>query len=44
MKKTGVKLSVGFDGHIAAEYKADRVKSACKLIQDMGIRLAFADR
>ncbi|MBE7077418.1 MAG: PHP domain-containing protein [Clostridiales bacterium] len=44
IKKTGVRLSVGFDGHIAAEYKAQRVKSACKLIQDMGIHLVFENR
>ena len=44
VKKSGVRLSVGFDGHITNEYKADRVKSACTLIQNMGIRLAFADR
>ncbi|MBR4943204.1 MAG: PHP domain-containing protein, partial [Clostridia bacterium] len=36
VKKSGVKLSVGFDGHAAAEYKPARVKTACKLIQDMG--------
>ena len=41
VKKTGVRLSVGFDGHSAAEYKPARVQSACKLIQDMGIRLAL---
>jgi histidinol phosphatase-like PHP family hydrolase len=41
VKKSGVKLSVGFDSHIAKEYKPDRVKTANKLIKDMGIRLAF---
>ena len=44
VKKSGVRLSVGFDGHIANEYKPDRVKSACTLIQNMGIRLAFNDK
>ncbi len=44
VKKTGVRLSVGFDGHIAAEYKPAKVKSACKLIQDMGIHLVFEGR
>lgn len=44
VKKTGARLSVGFDGHKAVEYKAARVKSACKLIQDMGIHLAFENR
>lgn len=41
VKKSGVRLSVGFDGHAANEYKASRVRNACKLLQDMGIRLAF---
>lgn len=41
VKKSGVKLSVGFDSHIAHEYKADRVKTACQLIKNMGIRLIF---
>ena len=41
VKKSGVRLSVGFDGHIAAEYKAAKVQSACKLIKDMGIHLVF---
>lgn len=44
IKKTGVRLSVGFDGHNAVEYKPARVKSACKLIQDAGIHLAFENR
>lgn len=41
VKKTGVRLSVGFDGHAAKEYKASRVRNACKLLQSMGIHLAF---
>lgn len=41
VKKSGVKLSVGFDSHIINEYKADRVKTANKLIKNMGIRLMF---
>lgn len=44
VKKTGLRLSVGFDGHSAKEYKPSRVKTACKLIQDMGIHLAFENR
>ncbi|MBE7078705.1 MAG: PHP domain-containing protein [Clostridiales bacterium] len=44
VKKTGLRLSVGFDGHIVKEYKPSRVKTACKLIQDMGIHLIFENR
>ena len=41
VKRSGVRLSVGFDGHIASEYKAQRVQNACNLIQGMGIHLVF---
>ena len=41
VRKSGVRLSVGFDGHIAKEYKAQKVRTACALIKDMGIPLAF---
>jgi histidinol phosphatase-like PHP family hydrolase len=44
VKKSGVRLSVGFDGHIAKEYKAAKVQNACKLLQAMGIKLAFENR
>ncbi|MBR6774043.1 MAG: PHP domain-containing protein [Clostridia bacterium] len=41
IKKTGVKLSVGFDSHIISEYKPSRVHNACSLIKNMGIKLMF---
>ncbi len=41
VRKSGVRLSVGFDSHIAREYKATKVQTACKLIKDMGIHLVF---
>ena len=44
VKRSGVKLSVGFDGHIAKEYKAQKVKTANGLIKAMGIPLAFENR
>lgn len=39
VKETGVKLSVGFDGHILEEYDVDRVKDACKRIEELGLPL-----
>ena len=42
VREAGVQLSVGFDGHRAAEYRADRVVDACCRIEAMGIPLAFA--
>ncbi len=44
VKKSGVRLSVGFDSHIAREYKPTRVTTACKRIKDMGIHLVFENR
>lgn len=44
VKRTGVRLSVGFDGHIVKEYKPQRVKTACSLIEGMGIKLAFENK
>ena len=41
VRESGVRLSVGFDGHRIAEYRPDRIKEYCKRIEDMGIRLAF---
>jgi len=44
VKRSGVKLSVSFDGHIASEYKAQKVKTANTLIKAMGIPLVFESR
>lgn len=44
IKKTGVRLSVGFDTHIAREYKPTRVITACNQIKNMGIHLIFEGR
>lgn len=41
VREAGLSLSVGFDGHRANEYKADRVKDACAKIEALGIKLAF---
>ncbi len=44
VKKSGVKVSVGFDSHILREYKPQKVKTACSLLQTMGIPLVFEHR
>ena len=41
IKKTGVRLSVGFDSHLINEYKSERVKSVCSLIKQKGFPLIF---
>lgn len=43
VRESGVRLSVGFDGHRIAEYRPDRVRDYCERIQNMGIKLAFQE-
>lgn len=42
VKETGLYLSVGFDGHRMVDYDAERVKSACKKIEEAGLNLKTA--
>ena len=42
IRKSGVRLSVGFDGHRIEDYKPDRIRNYCNQITEMGISLAFA--
>lgn len=41
VRESGVRLSVGFDGHRVEDYLPERIASYCKKIEDMGIRLVF---
>lgn len=43
IRRSGVRLSVGFDGHRYNEYKPDRVIDYCRKIEKMGIKMAFED-
>jgi histidinol phosphatase-like PHP family hydrolase len=43
IRESGVRLSVGFDGHKVEDYRADRVREACAKITKMGIKLAFEE-
>ena len=43
IRESGVRLSVGFDGHRVYDYKPRRIKEYCEKISDMGIKLAFED-
>ena len=43
VRRSGVRLSVGFDGHRCNKYKADRVADYCHRIEKMGIKMAFED-
>lgn len=41
IRKSGVRLSVGFDGHRIEDYKPNRIKEYCNRITAMGIKLVF---
>ena len=43
IRESGVRLSVGFDGHRVEDYLPTRVANYCKKITDLGIKLAFED-
>ena len=39
IKETGVKVSVGFDGHNLEDYDAQRVKEACTRIEELSVEM-----
>ncbi len=41
VRESGVRLSVGFDGHRVKDYLPERVARYCQQITEMGIKLAF---
>ena len=43
IRKSGICLSVGFDGHRVYDYKPERIASYCRRISELGIRLAFSE-
>ena len=43
VKKSGIRLSVGFDGHRVEDYLPERIKGYCKKIKSLGIKLAFEE-
>jgi histidinol phosphatase-like PHP family hydrolase len=43
IRESGVRISIGFDGHRVEDYLPERVADYCKKITEMGIKLAFED-
>ena len=37
VKKSGMKMSVGFDGHLLEDYDADRVITACHKLEELSV-------
>ena len=43
IRQSGVRLSIGFDGHRVYDYKPDRIASYCRRLSQLGIKMAFED-
>ena len=43
VRESGVRLSVGFDGHRVEDYLPGRVADYCRRVTEMGIKLAFEE-
>lgn len=43
VRESGVRLSVGFDGHRVEDYLPGRVVDYCNMIASLGIKMAFED-
>ena len=43
VRRSGVRLSVGFDGHRVEDYLPERVAEYCQKISELGIKLVFED-
>lgn len=41
IRKSGVRLSVGFDGHRVEDYRPDRVITCCEILKTLGLPLVF---
>ena len=41
VRKSGARLSVGFDGHRVGDYRPDRVVDCCNTLQTLGLPLVF---
>lgn len=43
VRQSGVRLSVGFDGHRVEDYRPDRVVNCCERLKESGISLVFEE-
>ena len=37
VRRSGMKMAVGFDSHVLEDYNADRIKAACRKLEDLNI-------
>lgn len=43
VRESGVRLSIGFDGHRVEDYLPERISDYCRRVTEMGIKLAFEE-
>ena len=43
VRRSGVRVSVGFDGHHVEDYLPDRVADYCRRLTEMGIKMPFEE-
>ncbi|MBR6781635.1 MAG: PHP domain-containing protein [Clostridia bacterium] len=43
VRRSGVRISVGFDGHRVEDYLPERVKGYCKRLTELGIKMPFEE-
>ena len=43
VRESGVRLSIGFDGHRVEDYLPERVADYCRKVTSIGVKLAFED-
>ena len=43
VRRSGVRLSVGFDGHRVEDYRPDRVVNCCEALKKLGLPLVFEE-
>ena len=43
VRESGVRVSVGFDGHKVVDYDGSRVLSACRRLTELGIKMPFEE-
>ena len=43
VRRSGARISVGFDGHRVEDYLPERVKGYCRRLTELGIKMPFED-
>ena len=44
VRSSGIRLSVGFDGHRVGDYRPERVRSMCAFLEEKGLPMISFER